>query len=290
MKSLRACKGNKIIISLFVALLFITPSFSYSDVLILSPNNKKANQLANKIKEKLQTSNVVISEDITTLENPELIVTLGAKLLKAHSGDLHVPTVASFISPSDLPESLSMKNIPSEAIYSVVSPKTLMSFLEKSFGNVRVGYIYKGKKDRYVAELEERSVFSNVKFQTYEMVGNDVFKTLRRIITSRSIDVMVISSDAEIYNRSNIRFVLEALYRKKIPTIGLSERLVDAGAVAAVFSEEDVLIERTIAAVNNFLITKSFNVEMYASLSGIVYKDQFAEEFNIPILKSHMLQ
>ena len=101
-------------------------------------------------------------------------------------------------------------------------------------------------------------------------------KTIRRMLNYDSVDVMLITNDSRIFNRKNIRFVLEALYRKKIPTIGFSRSLVDAGAVAAVFSNEDEVINQTAIAANNFFFRRMFQGGMYASIAGIAIKKDFA--------------
>ncbi|MFK5893939.1 MAG: hypothetical protein QM504_12025 [Pseudomonadota bacterium] len=261
-----------------------------SEVLILSPNNVKARSIAVKIKEKLIDKNIVISENPNAVENPELVITLGSELLKTHGKQLNAPTIASFVSPSEYFNSNILNNFPSEPIYSVVSPRFLMSFLEESFGNARVGYIYVGEKDPYIKELEFISSFSETKIVPIKLRNNDVFKTIRRILSNRSIDVMIVSNNSSVFNRKNIRFVLEALYRKKIPTVGLSQTLVDAGAVAAVFSKEDAIIEQTISSANSYLLTNSFRGEMYALISDVVYKKAFVDEFNIPLIGNYTLK
>lgn len=271
-------------------LLFTIAKPAFSDVLILSPDNKKAHIIANKIKSRLQNKNVVISDNPDAVKNAELVITLGSESHKTNINNIESPTLASFVSPSEYSQPDKSHTVLSEPIYSVISPKSLMEFLDESFGSVRVGYIYSGKKSEYITEMEQISEYSKAKIVTVALVKNNVFKTIRRMLSQRTIDVMVISNDTNIYNRKNIRFVLEALYREKIPTIGLSNKMVDAGAVATVFSEEDALVEQTIAAANTYLITGTFTKGMYASLTSVEYKKSFVDEFKIRLIGDYVLK
>ena len=105
--------------------IFISVS-AYGDVLILTPENKQARAIAYQIKSKLNGKNVVISDDIDSVKNPELVITLGSKLLREQSNKLNSPTLASFVSPSEYNSATNLKKLQSEAIYSVVSPDTLL--------------------------------------------------------------------------------------------------------------------------------------------------------------------
>lgn len=261
-----------------------------ADVLILSPDNAKAQSIAEKIKSQIPNQTVIISDVPSAVKEPDLVITLGSKLLNDHRNDLNAPTLASFVSPSQFMRGEFRRGNPVEPVYSVADPISLLDFLEKNFGESRIGYIYTGQKDEYVDMLERITEVSKVSFVPFKMESDDVFKTLRRAVSSRKIDVMLISNDSTIFNRKNIRFVLEALYRKKIPTIGLSKSLIDAGAVAAVYTEEDSLITQTIARANNFLQTNSFNGEMYASTFGVVFKKEFVEEFDLSPQGDYVLQ
>lgn len=261
-----------------------------ADVLILSPKNPKALAVAAQIKSQIPYQKVVISDDKNAVESPALVITLGSKLLNDHAKDLNAPTLASFVAPSQFSRGNFRGDKPVEPVYSVADPIALLEFLEKNFGSSRVGYVYSGEKDEYVDMLERISQVSEISFVSFKMESDDVFKTLRRVVSSRKIDIMLISNDSRIFNRKNIRFVLEALYRKKIPTIGLSKSLIDAGAVAAVYSEEQSLIAQTIARANNFLQTNSFNGEMYASTLGVVFKKEFVEEFDLDPQGDFVLQ
>jgi len=261
-----------------------------ADVLILAPNNAKAQSVAEQIKSQIPNQKVVISDDKNAVESPDLVITLGSKLLNDHAKELNAPTLASFVAPSQFIRGSFQGGNPVEPVYSVADPIALLDFLEKNFGSSRVGYIYSGEKDEYVDMLERISQVSEISFVPFKMESDDVFKTLRRVVSSRKIDIMLISNDSRIFNRKNIRFVLEALYRKKIPTIGLSKSLIDAGAVAAVYSEEQSLIAQTIARANNFLQTNSFTGEMYASALGVVFNKEFVEEFDLDPKGDFVLQ
>lgn len=276
--------------SLLLLMALCVSRLALADVLILSPKNPKALAVAAQIKSQIPYQKVVISDDKNAVESPALVITLGSKLLNDHAKDLNAPTLASFVAPSQFSRGNFRGDKPVEPVYSVADPIALLEFLEKNFGSSRVGYVYSGEKDEYVDMLERISQVSEISFVSFKMESDDVFKTLRRVVSSRKIDIMLISNDSRIFNRKNIRFVLEALYRKKIPTIGLSKSLIDAGAVAAVYSEEQSLIAQTIARANNFLQTNSFNGEMYASTLGVVFKKEFVEEFDLDPQGDFVLQ
>jgi len=274
---------------LVVFSLSVSPSFAEGDVLILSPDNPKARAIADKIKSKLGHHNVIITENPNEIKNPQLVITLGSKQLRANATNINAPTLASFVSPSEFAAANKGGGYQAKPVYSVVSPQSLMQYIKETFGNVRVGYIYTDKDDGYLSEMKIFSHGNGPQVVPVEL-KKDIFKTLRRMISRRTVDIMIISNDTRVFNRKNIRFVLEALYREKIPTIGFSKNLVDAGAVAAVFSDEDALVEQTIAAANKYLLTGDFSNGMYASISDVVYKRAFIDEFNISPKGNYTLQ
>ncbi|MFK5894387.1 MAG: hypothetical protein QM504_14285, partial [Pseudomonadota bacterium] len=150
-------------VAIFGVLSLFVYSTAQSDVLILTPDNEKANIIAQKIKSKLHNKTVIISNDPNAVIDPELVITLGSEYLRTHNDKINAPTIASFVTPSEYSASTRFNTLPSEPIYSVVSPQSLMSFLEDTFGSARVGYIYTGEKDTYITELEIISSYSDVK-------------------------------------------------------------------------------------------------------------------------------
>lgn len=279
----------KLFLASFIIFFFSMPlNFVMADILILSPNTIKAHAVAEKIKRELGQYKVVISENPDAVKKPQLTITLGSSQLRSHLSN--TPTLAAFVSPSEYDDWNTSSHFLSKPVYSVISPQSLIKYINDTFGSVRVGYVYKNDLDGYISELQALSNVIGPIVVPIKLQNNDIFKTLRRMISQDKVDIMIISNDRKIYNRKNIRFVLEALYRQKIPTIGLSKNLVDAGAVAAVFSNDDLLIKQTVIAANRYLITGNFSNAMYAEISNVIYKKSFVDEFNITLKGKYILQ
>ncbi|OGS90056.1 MAG: hypothetical protein A2X75_03560, partial [Gallionellales bacterium GWE2_58_10] len=69
-----------------------------------------------------------------------------------------------------------------------------------------------------------------------------LFATLENILNSS--DVLLVIPDSEIYSSSNVRNILLASYRQRVPLIGVSQAYVNAGALCAIFSTPEQLAEQ----------------------------------------------
>lgn len=66
-----------------------------------------------------------------------------------------------------------------------------------------------------------------------------------KFLSQRS-DVLLMSTDPEIYNKNTIRSILLSSYRHRLPVIGFSKSLTHAGAIAAIYSEPEQISQQAV--------------------------------------------
>lgn len=86
--------------------------------------------------------------------------------------------------------------------------------------------------------------------------------TLKKEI--RDADLAVLIYDPNIINTKTVKQTLYYSYQKKLPLIGYSKALVDAGALAAVFATNQHIGEQTAKAVDSFFSDKKLPAPTYA--------------------------
>ena len=64
--------------------------------------------------------------------------------------------------------------------------------------------------------------------------GDELFNVLKELLPN--VDVLLLLPDPLVVNRNSIQNLMLSTYRQRIPAVGYSRDLVDAGALAAVFS------------------------------------------------------
>lgn len=253
-----------------------------ADILIVSPENPHALELANKIKDQITGEKIVVSSNPNLVPSPELIITVGTSTLKGLRSDLNAPTIAAFVSPHDFEFLDKTIAVPTAPVYSTADPNQVVEFLQDNFPGSRIGYVYEDEKDPYLISMELAAHELGVNIVPIELQGN-IFKTYRRVFRKKAIDIMLITNSSHIYTVKNIRFVLESLYREKIPAIGLTKQIVKAGAVAAIYADEKDIVASTVDQIKTYVAFRNFSGETYVMNHNVISHKKLAEEFEVQI-------
>tara|TARA_A200000159_G_C7337259_1_gene345607 strand:- start:52 stop:690 length:639 start_codon:yes stop_codon:yes gene_type:complete len=111
------------------------------------------------------------------------------------------------------------------SLYYQVPPSKIAEYLQRQFGNLKVGFLYKdenGPFQRYNAEHPHSGiVFIGQKVEA------DVFAAIKQLRKNNDIDIFLVTNDTSIYQSGNLRFLLEDLYRQSIPVVALNANLLN---------------------------------------------------------------
>ena len=106
-----------------------------------------------------------------------------------------------------------------------------------------------------------------------------LFATLENILNSS--DVLLVIPDSEIYSSSNVRNILLASYRQRVPLIGVSQAYVNAGALCAIFSTPEQLAEQVAKAIISFSSDRQLPGPQYPESFSIGINNQVARSLGI---------
>lgn len=262
---------------LLTAAVFLSPPV-LSDVLILTPNSDYGKNVAEQVKSRIASpSRIAHVLDINP--DTELVVALGRDSYLEASSKAKVPVIGSFLSPLDQVDG------PSKSlryrIFSDPSPAQIAEFLASRFPNSVIGYIYTADEAQVVQEVHDTLKGSSTRLESLPFSGN-AFSDIREL-SRKGINAMLITKNRDIYNPERIRFVLEALFRKKMPVVSTSAALVPAGATVSIAPSTEAIIDVTSSSVNK-LLKESPNAPpaaVYVENATVQVNRTMSEFFNI---------
>lgn len=234
-------KGITLALHLFVKL-------ANAEVIIVTGDTQYAQTIAKKIQGGIHKDSA-ISSSITKSSSSDIVIAIGHEAFmaaRAKNKSVMVGTFINFADTRDIESSFG----PEFTIYSDPSPKRLAHFINENLSNTRIGYLYT-KNDKLFVDQTKNLIASNNQLVAIPF-EQDTFEALKKVIDQK-IDIMLVGRNREIYNPNNIRFVLESLFRKKVPVIATSTLLLKAGAAIAIAPPEEVIINETCNLVNGLL-------------------------------------
>jgi ABC-type uncharacterized transport system substrate-binding protein len=249
---------------------------SHSEVVIITPDeNQYAYNIAVSLQSKLK-DHAKITSEAGNATPEDIIIALGSAAYHK-IGDVKNTVITIFIPYEGQRSSLESASN-RYYIYSEPSPNQIHSFISKNFTSSTVGYLYTEKDKSVASELAEQFKLSENTF--FSLKGDkDVFSSIRELIRY-DIDIMLLSKNSDLYTPKNIRTIIEALTRKRIPVIATTKSLVKSGATIAISSDQSEIIRMTAEIVNllddNNLDkekisshTKNINIEINQSMVSL---------------------
>lgn len=219
-----------------VSAALLLSSTALCDVSIVAPRGKYAQDVANQIEIGIKHP-VTISDSPTPDKNTKVIVALGKYSFDKSNSFTALPIVG-ILSSTDAPP---VSNKPNYFIYSDPSPEDIAIFLKKHFPSTRIGYIYTDRETDRVTNIKEHLAGSSTQLLAVKSTG-DVFQNLRTLTRKgKGIDAMLVTTNRKIFRPDKIRFVLESLFRKKVPVISTSAFLIEPGATIAIYPSAEAL-------------------------------------------------
>lgn len=226
----------------------MSPLPALSDVLIFTPEVNYARDVAEKLKSHIKPpSRIVHTLDVNS--STDVVVALGRESFLHASANTSVPVVGAFLSIVD--QAPSPSKTVRYRILSDPSPQKMADFLEKKFPNSVVGFIHTDEEALFVHEMHQALQGSSTRLESIIFSGN-TFSDIRHL-DRKGIDLMLISKNRDIYHSGRIRFVLEALFRKKVPVVSMSAALIPAGATVSVSPSVEAVVQVTSSYANSLV-------------------------------------
>lgn len=208
----------------------------------------------------------------------DLVIAVGMKATEFAIADFDAPLLSTMIPRSSYEmlrerRSSQRSSKAMSAIYLDQSWDRQLSFIQAALPRHSVvGVLYSPDKSMILPRLP-RGMSLNAK-----SVRSDetLFAALENILNNS--DVLLVVPDSEIYSSSNVRNILLASYRQKVPLVGISQAYVNAGALCAIFSTPGQLAEQAAKAIISFSSNRK--------LPGSQYPDSFSIGINNQVARS----
>lgn len=255
-----------------ILLVLLWPPLALADVFLLAPDTPRAQQLAQTIAHTLRSYEPEIISAVSSPTVDDTIINIGR-----HNPLLEV-SGARVINVVPTPHTID-SNSQSAVFVFQIDPECLINQIGKDFPNKRIGYMYSNPSDPIVA----LALDADVQIIPERVTGN-IFNHLRRLREREDIDVMLIGNDHGVYTSRNIRFVLEDLYRNRIPAVSLSSTLLNAGASIAYVPSYDGLAKQ-IKGYLDALNSDNAKPEsmVYATQGEIESNPQMSKRYNLTL-------
>ncbi len=257
--------------------------------LVLSDNTPPYRQFSAAFNKALAANNA----DVTVIESQadapptsgstkiDLIIAVGAKATEFALTDSSTPQLSVMIPRTayeTLHETSSAKRSAkaASAIYLDQPWDRQMHFIQVALPKHSiVGMLYSPDTHIVLPRLP-RGMSLNVKSVS---ATESLFAALENILASS--DVLLVIPDSEIYSSSNVRNILLASYRQKVPLVGISQAYVNAGALCAIFSAPEQLAAQVVETIISFASGGKLPEPQYPASFSIGVNQQVARSLGI---------
>ena len=97
------------------------------------------------------------------------------------------------------------------------------------------------------------------------------------------VGLILMLPDKKLYNKTNIKEVLLTGYLQKVPFIGYSKALAKTGAIAAITTPQNILLQDIVEIVNSRLMGEYIRQQNYPSTHKIIINESIQNSLNFPI-------
>lgn len=108
--------------------------------------------------------------------------------------------------------------------------------------------------------------------------GGELFSALQNLLPN--VDVLLLLPDPMVVNRNSVQNLMLSSYRQQVPTLGYSQNLVEAGALAGVFSTPQQIGKQIGETIQSLIPGKGWD------LSSPVYPKYFTVKINASVARS----
>lgn len=293
------CFANRIAARLAISLLFfacpVSPAHadSLTVSVVLSDSTPLYQQFSVALSKTLVENNanvtIIESQALTKLPGStkiDLVIAVGMKATEFAVAHHDAPLLSVMIPKMGyealLERSASQRRSKAlSAIYLDQPWERQLDFIQAVFPNRRrIGLLYSPDVYPDLADLRKRIAERGLPLTAQPVRSVETLFNTLEVVLNES-DVLLAIPDSAIYNANNMRNILLASYRHKIPMIGISQAYVNAGALCAIFSTSEQLAGQTGEAIISFAKSRQLPEPQYAASFSIAFNQQVARSFGI---------
>ena len=109
------------------------------------------------------------------------------------------------------------------------------------------------------AELTQAASNAGLRLSAIALTGSgDLFTSLQTLLPN--VDALLLFPDPLVVNRSSIQNLMLTTYRQRVPVVGYSQNLVDAGALVAVYSTPQQIGQQVAEAIQRMLSARQWEL------------------------------
>lgn len=248
---------------IFLCLLLPTlTAWSGTIALVLNDNSKPFQQFASSFAEALGENNArLVSFQQETLpgipSGTDVVVAVGSEALRKALGQTAgtVPVIATLLPRQSYERVLADFPGSSRRVTAVLldqPPARQIAFLRLLLPeHKRIGMLWSSDTRQLAPRFQSViSQYRGLRLESEEVDAEHPWLNTLGTLLAR-IDVLLANPDSNIYNRSNIKPLLITSLRTQKPVVGFSESMVQAGALAAIYSTPQQIARQTAGIVNN---------------------------------------
>lgn len=287
----------KLFYGILITTLLLTSTLASSDEkiivdLVLPAKNVSLDSLSAKITNNPHFSVHSYTNILPDDENRgDILIIVSEKLLPLLNNENYKAKFALYVNSNEFRKS-HISN--TSALYSDQPISRQLSLIKAIFENkpTQLGIVY--KDIYYESALENISKnFQSLSIHTKKIGETNLVRDINKIIQKN--DVLLSTSENDIYNSKTIRSILLSSYRHQTLVIGPNEGFVLAGALGTVLSTPDQYVIDIVSMVNSYIKTKELPPSQYPNSFNVKINYSVAESLGLSIpkeeeLKNHILK
>lgn len=288
--------------SMLAIVLFISifcQALAASKLTILVSSESPVYQAVGLTVRKTLQSNIHIEEYTPTTIGtipapPQLLLTVGSSAFKiALETFPDIPVIASFLPRRVFEESLSNSPRTRENTTAIFIDQSMLRQLTLARlitpDGTTIGTVFGASSIKERQRLYQAATATGFSIKSVLLNSDDnPVNTLQPII--QETDVFLAIPDQSAFNRASAKWSLFMTLRAKKPLIGFSEKYVDAGALAAVFSSPEQMGKQTAEALDAFITTGSWPEPQHPKYFTVKINRQSAHSIQIQLPTIETLQ
>lgn len=216
-------------------------------------------------------------------QNKDLVVTVGIKATDWITGKTKTPILAVMVPGAEYsgqPEKSSTAR-QATAIYIDQPWSRQLALLNAALpGRKNVGVLYSSDTKLNLLALRNELNGHGYKLIARKVQDNESLAADLKDLLQHS-DVLLAVPDSNIFNSSNIRYILLSSYRQHIPLVGLSQAYVNAGALCAIFSTPEQFAAQASIIASQFARTRRLAEPQTPTLYTIAVNQDVARALNV---------
>ena len=122
-----------------------------------------------------------------------------------------------------------------------------------------VGVVLGPSQSVLQAELTQAASNAGLRLSAIALTGSgDLFTSLQTLLPN--VDALLLFPDPLVVNRSSIQNLMLTTYRQRVPVVGYSQNLVDAGALVAVYSTPQQIGQQVAETIQRMLSARQWEL------------------------------